>query len=252
MSTSTTHPSRILLDTDTIRARRQALKIGDNDLAARLGVSISVIRLLEAGTNHDVLSLGLVGKLAEVLGTDLRDLLLRADIEPATADDNLDDDRRRLHAALEEVGRVVNAEELAKGLGWQLRRVYPAARALRSALSDSGQQLAHTSGVGYALMPREGILTTAERQRLHRARTARHGIRHADARILRTIMHGQLDAKSYKATTEATRISVQSLRNLGLVSQTPAGDWQLTAGTRSSLLVDELMPDGAETERHAA
>jgi chromosome segregation and condensation protein ScpB len=205
-----------------------------------LDVSIAVVRRLHADTNHDVMTLGFVQKLADVLAIDMMDLFVRY---PGAASMGEGDagrcDAVALEAALAETQRPMATEELAEGLGWRLHRVRAAATELRARLDGTGLVLHHNRN-GYSLRVRGGVLTHEEQRGLHARRSARDGLRHSDNRVLHQIAQAGTTGKAYKNAGASTHVSIDLLCKLGLVERGGAGGYKLTDDGRESLLVDEF------------
>lgn len=88
-----------LLDGDLIRRRRAELGLSSRAIASQLGVTGSVVTRLEAGDNHQDVTLGLVAKLARLLGVDIADLL--------ATDERVVDDERDLDGAVAAIGSML-------------------------------------------------------------------------------------------------------------------------------------------------
>ncbi|MCZ2818026.1 DUF2442 domain-containing protein [Modestobacter sp. VKM Ac-2984] len=124
-----------LLDVDLLRRRKMELRLSRHDIAKRLGVTTAVVGRLESGANHAEQPLGLLLRLAGLLGLDLADLLPRhrAQATPPTVpagqttglgtSDEGAEDVRLVGAALHALGVLVPTETLADVLGWTAERL---------------------------------------------------------------------------------------------------------------------------------
>jgi hypothetical protein len=77
-------------------------------------------------------------------------------------------------------------------------------------LEGTGQRL-HLNPQGYALRPREALLSDGEIERLARGRAARSGMRIPEARLLKLAVDGMLDRAWEASATESDRIWLASL-----------------------------------------
>ena len=107
-----------ILDSNGIRILRTASGMSESALARALGVSQTVVRNLENGQNHDVLTLRTVARLANILGTDIRHIV-SAGVEQA---DPTSDDIRAEALIIDAAPYPLAAQEIAEAFQWPLRR----------------------------------------------------------------------------------------------------------------------------------
>lgn len=211
-----------LLDAKALVARRNEAGLSRRQLAVRVGVSHSTIRLLERDENHDVLTLGLVGRICDVLGVQLGAVL--ADSQGGGGGGP---DERLLEAALaEHRGGLVHRSDLEHSFGWDRRRFTEAAERLDKRLIDSGQVL-HRSGWGkYALRARADAMSKQQRETMLRLTGVdRKGLTLSQAGLLRDIRARCLTEQSIN-NAPSTRIAVSALQKQGLVEPTADGAYR--------------------------
>jgi transcriptional regulator with XRE-family HTH domain len=179
-----------ILDSERIRQLRLENGLSQRALSYLLGVSLTFVRHLERGGNHEQLTLRTVSRLAEVLGAEPYDLFLR---DRSSADPSPDD--VRVEALLANEGAALAAQEIAAAFGWPVRRVHDALAQLKRRLGSAGTDVWNGAG-RYKLGARRAVLSDAERDRLARARLPRRGITRPQAQLLREIAAGTFK-KSY-------------------------------------------------------
>jgi transcriptional regulator with XRE-family HTH domain len=227
-----------LLDHELVRTERTALGISERDAAKQLGVTTSVIRALEAGTNHKDLPLGFIHRLADLLCQPVTQLLhdgVRA-TPPATETSGSDSTAAKLGATLATVGETMPIEAVAEAFSWTLEEVIDAAADLRAHLGAAGLTV-HISGGDLALRPRDELDRDA-RQALLRRHHGRRGLDVGQVRILARVMKGELDLGKLG---NDERVTVGELARAGIISLPITGDALLSQPAEVSADVDESL-----------
>jgi transcriptional regulator with XRE-family HTH domain len=233
------------LDTAAIQRLMMDRSLSRLDVARALGVTPAVVRSLEVGRNSSRLTLPIISKLAHILGVDARGLIVPR-VEKVEAPLTQADDHIKLEAALAIVRRGATRAELSEMLGWKLKRLDAAIRALDLALDGRGQRLHRLSASRLSLRPAEEALTSSEQHGVRRLITPREGLRLNEAELLTAVMRGQVTTRSRQLSKTNVRGLLGSLMNRSLVRLNGAR-YELTADAREALLVDEFA--GAQKRR---
>lgn len=228
------------LDTTAILRLMAERNLSRLDVARALGITAAAVRSLESGRNYSRLTLPIISKLAQVLGTDARALILPR-IEPGCSAEMLSEveDHVKLEAVLSIVRRGITRAELCRMLGWTLRRLQAAIGALDAALLQRGQRLHRLSGSRLALRPADEVLTRDEQERVRNAMMPREGLRLREAELLAAVMHGQVTTRSGQLSGTNMRAMLASLLNRGLV-RLDGSRYELTSDACEALLLDEF------------
>lgn len=252
-----------LLDTRLLRQRRLALGLSQRQTASRIGVSYTLLRAAEDGTNHETLDLGVVVRLAETLGVTVDELLGAARRLPVQAADrvvgdmDLGEDTAVLGAALHSAGRLTPEGAVQAALGWDTTRLDSAARSLGEQVSAVGLRLVRRSGE-LGIVPIEAPAVRASTTELRRARYSADGMNATVAGILHAAVAAHLSAgRPVDAGGNAQRVAAGELVNAGvlepdLTPSTATLDALFQAGAagwphRSSLTADiHLTSEGAK------
>jgi transcriptional regulator with XRE-family HTH domain len=184
MTTTYTQP---VLNSRLLQERRLALGLSLAQMANRIGISSPSLALLERGRGHGDTTLATACRIARELNTTLASLVEQEDPPQPPADDD-----RRVEAAIHEAGRQLWLADLCQALDMCRPRVQAALGTLERRLEGTGTFL-RRSGAAYSFGPRDGILSTADREGLARVRRSRSEIDIGEARMLRRAMLGQLD-----------------------------------------------------------
>lgn len=206
----------MLLDTDTIIRRQQNLRISQRQLAATLGVALTVIARLEDGTNHDDLPLHLVLRLADALAVRPEQILEdQPDPEPDEKSDS-----KTVGAMLAQTDTLTPTTAIAEALGWTLARTERALAQLADDLPDVGLKLHRLRGQ-VKLVPNNDATTPRDVEDLVRLHHARDGMNRTEAQVLRTVLQGG-DSRSLQGNSQ--QVALGRLRNAGYITrdETPA------------------------------
>lgn len=221
-----------ILDGSAIRRRRLELGISERALARRLGVTSGVIAALEKGTNHRVLTVGMVDALAIELGVAISALLpARPDPEPEAGPGT--DRPACLAAMLVMAGGHAQAEALAEAAGWSLSELAAAMRELNAALGPLALWVARTSAGTVRLRTSEPGASRLMDQ-LARAEASQRGLDHGHARVLFDVAAGRADTAWQRAGGESRRVAVGFLERSGLIER-QRSRLVLTDAARASL-----------------
>jgi transcriptional regulator with XRE-family HTH domain len=247
-----------LLDAAVIRHRRAELGISSRVLAAQCGVTPPSIAALEAGTNHNDLSVAMLVKLAKALALDPSDIILSSGVveaiekadsaphveEPSSVD--VGTDRATVGAILFTTGVLTPLATLCEVLGWSPPRLETAVDALDVHLRGAGlrvHRLALQVGVRRAVdaVDKETLAASLRRH------MARDGLSLSEARILERVARRDLPHEPTKSESIAIGILLNAS---ALVHGEPAvgrfPPLELTDDVRFSLLLDDV-PIGQRT-----
>ena len=244
----------ILLNAARVRARRLELNLSERQLSAITGLGQSVVRSLEAGTNHKDLTLGEVTRLAAALAVDVTQLLTHDQpaertgaAEPAAKAGELQDeplsasatatDVSRVGALLHDVDRLIPVESLAVTAELSLERTHAVLRELDSRLRPTGLRL-HRLGNTVRICADVDAADAATLRTLWRAHLSRRGLDLGQVHTLHQVRAGRRG----KTLTNDQQVTVRQLTNAGLLTRTASGGAELSDDVRYSLLLDELAP----------
>lgn len=207
----------MILDVDLVRRRRRDLGISRRQLAKHLGVTVMVVVSIEAGRNHHTLTLGMVGRLAQVLAVQLTDLVRRpdstADSGPSQDEGGENDLVAQLGALLLETSVLTPVEALADALGTRLPAVWEALGLLDRQLWPAGLMIHRLNGD--VAIRKQATTDRAAMRRLLRAHQARRGLSLTEARVLRRVMDRDLDEGKL---SNPDQVALERLRKSGLVT----------------------------------
>lgn len=222
-----------------MRRRRAELGLSVRSVANQLGVSGIVVTGLETGSNHQDLPLGLVARLAAILGLDTADLFRRD--EEAASGDALESDVAAVGGLLFEAGIVTPTSALRRALGWNPRRLRIALDQLDGRLRAVGMRLSRQDD--RSRIVRDVTATSpSEVAALIRSHITRDGLNRAEASILFRIEEGR--APREPSNPEA--VAIGTLLNAGLieVGKAPTGTSErplvLSDVVRFSLMLDGM------------
>lgn len=225
----------MILNVELICRRRVEVGLSHRAVASALGVTASVIKRLETGTNYPDLTIGQLARLAEVLAVDVADLTSRPQRTPAPDDPapGDDDDAAVVGALLATTKVLTPTTVVAQATGWPLPRVHAALYVLADRLPPAGMRLRrHQSLVGLAR-----AVTGDDAHRIEtalRVHLARDGGSAAEVRLRRRIDAGTVP----KALGNADTLTLGVLANAQLITTDDGTTWDLADDVRYSLLLD--------------
>jgi transcriptional regulator with XRE-family HTH domain len=226
-----------LFDTVFVRGRMHALGLSRRALQRACGFTERTLLSFERGENHQVFPARDLLALAEALAVDPAQLLLRAEPEAPQPDDI------RLEAALRTPRIPPKTRTVRHALGMSEAAFEDALDKLRRRLAGTGTAVvAHGEGAA-ALVPRAGVLTTAEIDALERPLRAASELPLVEARLLKRIVDGDGDPEAVRGrANRAGRIALGSLENQRLIRHNDARRYEPTADVRFSLGLTDLPP----------
>lgn len=250
--TSTTDHRRApaLVDGALVRARRLELNLSERKLSELLGANFSqsVLRGLEAGTNHPDLTLGELVRLVDLLDLPLGQVLGPAvsrtiDDPPApegptTHAEHLDATVTAGAAVLIEAEVAFPVQAIATLHGYNLEETDDALRELDRRLAPAGLRVRRVHDKASIRATEPGPSGT-QRRDVVRQRLTRRSLDTGEARVLARAAAGEL----HKTTSEDVRVRGASLVNAGILQRTPAGGFELTDDALYSLARTDAPPD---------
>jgi transcriptional regulator with XRE-family HTH domain len=179
-------PRRITLNTEALRRARVTQNLSQRALSRIADIRLGQILLLEKGETCERLTISMLYRLADALSTDVAALLSREHAENQRGSDDV-----IVEAALAQVGKAVNRDDLAWALGWNLERVNAALKALGARLEGTGQRLREHKFGWYGLSSAAGTLSEEVAADLDRATLSEFGLQLRHAKVLRRLMRGK-------------------------------------------------------------
>jgi len=190
-------------------------------VARELGISIPAARALEnqSRPNHRQLSLAAADQLARILGVPLSHLIVgdhqMQDVDPSAEQA---DDVARLGALVATVEGPLRRRDVAGVFGWPEPRVWEAVRALSPLLARVGQRLP-AGGASLRALPRKELLNADEVLEVERGFLARQGLRVNEAKLLRRVAAGEIDARWEGRINNSQRVTLSRLLRLSLIEK---------------------------------
>lgn len=227
-----------ILDGTFIRRRRAELGLSARSVGANLGVTPSVVTRLEIGQNHQDISVGVVARLAEVLGVDVADLFLASTSRLRDAEA---DDIAALGSLLHQADVVTPRAVFRDVLGWSDERVRSTIEALDEQLRTVGMRLSRVAN-RYRIDRDVTAANDEELAALVRAHITREGLNLTEASMLACIREGNAPRDPSNPET----VAIGSLVNARLVepgappTRTSEMPLVLSEAVRFSLLLDEV------------
>lgn len=229
----------MILDVEAIRRRRAEAGLSHRAVASALGVSSSVIKRLETGTNHPDLTVGQLARLADLLAVNVADLITKPrrspdGPDPSPADETSPDDDAAVVGSLLATTKVLTpTTAVAEATGWPVPRVHAALEVLADRLPATGQQLRRHQHL--VALARAVTDDDADRIRAAlRIHLARNGVSAGEVRLLRRIHAGTVP----KVLGNADSVTLGVLANAQLIASDDGATWGLTDDVRYSLLLD--------------
>lgn len=226
------------LDAALIRRRRAELGLSTRTVAKHVRVSPNVIVAIEAGTNHDDISVAHLYRLADVLAVNVTTLLLSAR-PPQTVGD--DEDVAAVGSLLHATGVITPLDALADALGWEAARLEQALDGLERALSAVGLRLHRLRG-GVGLARAGEPVEPSQLVAVLRKHLNRDGVSLGEGRALYRFMIGSPP----REPSNAEKVAIGVLANAELLAPDPANLAQLaiTGDVRYSLFLDDEPMNG--------
>lgn len=228
----------MILDGPAIRRRRESLGLSQRSLASSLGVTGNVIRLLEAGGNHDDLTLGFLTRLAGALAVEPTTLLSRpTDEQPSgPVDAGPAGDAAQVGALLQATGVLTPKAALCDSTGWNLGRLEEALDRLEQLLPGVGLRL-HRLQNRVTIERSVEASTPDNLKTIVRKHLARDGLNLTEGRLLRQIQTGNAPRDPTNPETVALGVLLNACLILegdaaGPASQPP---WTLAPEVAASL-----------------
>lgn len=204
-----------MLDLRVILSRRVDLGLSRRKLRVHSGWSAPRWAGLEAGTNHGLVTLDELQRMADALAIAPEQLLAR---RPKPEPQPLD---VTIEAMLFGAGKRVPIGVLADACETSPRDVSVALERLRDRLQHSGTTVVLTS-TGAELVPAAGVVTDDQLARLARETLPETGMELHAARLLRRILAGEF-GPVISDTNESERRWLAYLRRLGYLRATNRG-----------------------------
>lgn len=200
------------LNAELIRRRRRELAMSHRQLARSLSVTSIVVSGLEAGSNHETLTLGFVGKLAEVLAIAPHTLIESDRADDPTAPGDL---VAAVGSLLASISTLTPVSVLVEALDASLADVEAALEVLDAGLAGVGLTVHRLKGE-VMLRPNAQLDPDSLKVMLRRHQ-ARRGLNLTEARVLARVLAGSLDEGKLG---NADMVALNRLRNAGLVTET--------------------------------
>ena len=207
-------------------------------VARDLGVSAVTMANLEDGVNHADLPMRMVADLARVLGVAPVELFARAGDQPAAPAP----DDQAVEAALMIRRSSTSNSDLAKALGWDLRRVRTALARLVERQCHSGIRLHDHKWQCHSLRPATEHLSDEQQQAVHRIGPVQDGLTVETAALLAQVAHGTV-SKNWQNPSASEQMALQKLLKQGLVSALPGGALAITPMVRFGFFPEDAPED---------
>lgn len=230
-----------LLDSDLIRARRLELGLSERTVAKHLGVgaSQSVLRGIEAGTNHEDLPLGDLNRLADILGLELHQLLTPPGNQaaesagPPTREEWLGHTVAQIGALLYDVDQLIPIEALTSTTGHTLEQIQDVLDELDADLRQVGLMV-HRLANSVKISRTIDAVSRDTLQRTWRQHVARRGLDIGQVFLLHQTYTGRRSK-----TLSNDQVTMNQLVNTGILHRTASGGTDLSPDVRFSLLLDD-------------
>lgn len=242
----------MILDGSFIRRRRAELGLSVREVAKHLRVSGPVVSAIEAGTNHDDVSLAHLLRLARVLAVESTTLFAaeaasRPPDGPAKVPEAAEADAATVGALLDAAGILTPLDALRDALGWPASRLRNALELLEERLPSVGLRLHRLHSDVRIVRAAEPVPTTALAEVI-RKHLNRDGLSLSEGRVLYRYVCGNPPTEPSHAETVATG----TLTNAALVVPAAVDPNTLVVADEvrfSLLLNDQPAPVGAPSYR---
>ena len=211
-----------LLDCERIESLRLERGLSQRELGRRTGATLTVIKGLEAGRNHNELSLRFLTDLATALEVEPAALFQRAAEPEESGKVASEADVRKLGAAFAGERTGLSRKNLARTLGWKLDRLDRALGSLGERLAEVGMSVERGSS-GWKLRPDLAALAWDDELRLAQARHRERGLLLREAELLRAALDNPLDRSWEQHLGNADRVALGGLLKSGLLVRSDAG-----------------------------
>ncbi len=217
------------LDSERLRSLRLGRGLSQRQLGRMIGESGNTIDRLERGHGHARLTLGRVARIAQALAVHPSALIAHNDQPPTPPGTN----DERLEAALLRSPTRLSRTQLSHALQLDRRQADAALKVLEQRLAGTGARLHHTAK-GFAIEPREELLSSDEIARLERARIQRRALDRRALALLYTIFAGPTDRPVERHLGNPDRVALGRLLNARLVEKRE-DRYAVTAAVRHGL-----------------
>jgi hypothetical protein len=232
-----------LLNVDLLVSRRLESATSQYQLGRLTRLHPHIIRKIESGQGHQERTLGELASIGDALGLELHEMI----IKPEAAPESSSPDAVRVLAALLAASpppRRVLLSELAQALRWPHQRVLHALDELAEKLAGSGAAVARAPR-GIRLLPRTGVLSRPELQRLSETRLPNRLWVGENARLLGMVSRGEAGPAFLKHNPGQKQLrSLGQLTKLGYIRKRPDRGYELTPETAYSYGILDSLPAG--------
>lgn len=205
-----------LLDCERIESLRLERGLSQRELGRRTGATLTVIKGLEAGRNHNELSIRFLTDLATALEVEPAALFRRAAEPEESGKVASEADLRKLGAAFASERTGLSRKNLARTLSWRLDRLDRALASLGERLAEVGMSVERGSS-GWKLRPDLAALAWDDELRLTQARHRERGLLLREAELLRAALDNRLGGKWEQHLGNADRVALGGLLKSGLL-----------------------------------
>lgn len=211
-----------LLDCERIESLRLERGLSQRELGRRTGATLTVIKGLEAGRNHNELSIRFLTDLATALEVEPAALFRRAAEPEESGKVASEADVRKLGAAFASERTGLSRKNLARTLGWKLDRLDRALGSLGERLAEVGMSVERGSS-GWKLRPDLAALAWDDELRLAQARHRERGLLLREAELLRAALDNPLGGRWEQHLGNADRVALGGLIKSGLLVRNENG-----------------------------
>jgi transcriptional regulator with XRE-family HTH domain len=177
----------ITLNSDAIRRGRTTQALSQRQLSRMTDIRLAALLKLEKGGSCDRVTLNMLFKLADALCVEPAALIAQQTRESVSPEP----DDIQVEAALAQAGKLINRDDLAWALGWDIERTRQGLGALEDRLRGTGQRLRAGKFGWYGLGAAGGVLTEDAAACLERTGFSEFGIQRRHARVLARLARGE-------------------------------------------------------------